>query len=187
MASDEISPEIQRTFQKIALDEGHLNPAILPWDRFQNWVHCMCIVTFDLELGQAMEVFFRCVFFMSFLSFYQCLHWVTFCSELPVSTHFQVLQRKFWCIPLYFNAFLSSSEQHKVTTCYLHHGFKLGNPSWQLHLKMSDIIVISRAVISGHSSLQSQFDICWSVLIQFCAVVQFMWFLCIFSYVTYIM
>lgn len=30
--------------------------SILPWDRFSNWIHCICIVTFDLELGQAMEV-----------------------------------------------------------------------------------------------------------------------------------
>lgn len=30
--------------------------AILPWDRFYNWIHCACVVTFDLELGQAMEV-----------------------------------------------------------------------------------------------------------------------------------
>lgn len=29
---------------------------ILPWDRFSNWIHCICIVTFDLELGQALEV-----------------------------------------------------------------------------------------------------------------------------------
>ena len=29
---------------------------LLPWDRFQNWLHCVCVVTFDLELGQAMEV-----------------------------------------------------------------------------------------------------------------------------------
>lgn len=26
------------------------------WERFNNWVHCICIVTFDLELGQAIEV-----------------------------------------------------------------------------------------------------------------------------------
>ena len=26
------------------------------WERFTNWVHCICIVTFDLELGQAIEV-----------------------------------------------------------------------------------------------------------------------------------
>jgi len=29
---------------------------LLPWDRFQHWMHCVCVVTFDLELGQAMEV-----------------------------------------------------------------------------------------------------------------------------------
>ena len=28
------------------------------WERFHNWVHCICIVTFDLELGQAIEVYF---------------------------------------------------------------------------------------------------------------------------------
>lgn len=26
------------------------------WQRFAEWIHCVCIVTFDLELGQAMEV-----------------------------------------------------------------------------------------------------------------------------------
>lgn len=29
---------------------------ILPWDRFNRWITCFCVVTFDLELGQAMEV-----------------------------------------------------------------------------------------------------------------------------------
>ena len=28
----------------------------LPWDLFKNWLYCICVVTFDLELGQAMEV-----------------------------------------------------------------------------------------------------------------------------------
>lgn len=37
-------------------DEESHPMAILPWDRFSNWVHCICIVTFDLELGQALEV-----------------------------------------------------------------------------------------------------------------------------------
>ncbi|XP_059167731.1 protein DENND6A-like isoform X2 [Physella acuta] len=32
--------------------------AILPWDRFYNWIHCACVVTFDLELGQAMELIY---------------------------------------------------------------------------------------------------------------------------------
>lgn len=26
------------------------------WERFSEWIHCICVVTFDLELGQAMEV-----------------------------------------------------------------------------------------------------------------------------------
>ena len=30
------------------------------WERFHNWVHCICIVTFDLELGQAIEVHYAC-------------------------------------------------------------------------------------------------------------------------------
>lgn len=30
--------------------------SVLPWDKFSNWIHCICIVTFDLELGQAIEV-----------------------------------------------------------------------------------------------------------------------------------
>ena len=37
-------------------DSIHSRDASLPWDLFQNWIYCICIVTFDLELGQAMEV-----------------------------------------------------------------------------------------------------------------------------------
>lgn len=36
--------------------EDHQSPTVLPWDQFSNWIHCCCVVTFDLELGQAMEV-----------------------------------------------------------------------------------------------------------------------------------
>uniref|UniRef100_A0A6Q2X1H2 UDENN domain-containing protein n=1 Tax=Esox lucius TaxID=8010 RepID=A0A6Q2X1H2_ESOLU len=28
----------------------------LPWDRFSSWLECVCVVTFDLELGQAIEL-----------------------------------------------------------------------------------------------------------------------------------
>lgn len=28
----------------------------LPWARFSAWLECVCVVTFDLELGQAIEV-----------------------------------------------------------------------------------------------------------------------------------
>nr|XP_053628863.1 protein DENND6A-like [Cherax quadricarinatus] len=31
---------------------------LLPWDNFNNWVHAICVVTFDLELGQAMEMIY---------------------------------------------------------------------------------------------------------------------------------
>jgi hypothetical protein len=30
--------------------------AVLPWDKFSNWLHCICVVTFDLEIGQTLEV-----------------------------------------------------------------------------------------------------------------------------------
>ena len=30
---------------------------LLPYDRFRNWIHCVALVTFDIELGQAIEVF----------------------------------------------------------------------------------------------------------------------------------
>uniref|UniRef100_A0A1B6CG68 UDENN domain-containing protein n=1 Tax=Clastoptera arizonana TaxID=38151 RepID=A0A1B6CG68_9HEMI len=31
---------------------------ISQWERFSSWIHCICIVTFDLELGQDMELVF---------------------------------------------------------------------------------------------------------------------------------
>lgn len=30
--------------------------SLKPWDRFADWVHCVCVVTFDLEIGQMIEV-----------------------------------------------------------------------------------------------------------------------------------
>ena len=46
------------TLPQDRVDDESLNKAstVLPWDRFSNWIHCACVVTFDLELGQAMEV-----------------------------------------------------------------------------------------------------------------------------------
>ena len=41
--------------------EPFRSKAILPWDRLSNWLHCVCVITFDLELGQALEVFKRTV------------------------------------------------------------------------------------------------------------------------------
>lgn len=37
------------------------------WSRFSSWLECACVVTFDLELGQAIEV--RCVSLASLASF----------------------------------------------------------------------------------------------------------------------
>ena len=37
-----------------------------PWENFSQWLHCVCVVTFDLELGQALEV---CLLFSVCLSF----------------------------------------------------------------------------------------------------------------------
>uniref|UniRef100_A0A8C5B0U7 DENN/MADD domain containing 6Aa n=1 Tax=Gadus morhua TaxID=8049 RepID=A0A8C5B0U7_GADMO len=36
--------------------EDESEPLLLPWDRFSAWLHCICVVGFDLELGQAVEV-----------------------------------------------------------------------------------------------------------------------------------
>ncbi len=54
MATDE--EDIRFSLDKMALDESQKSPTLLPWDQFSNWLHCACVVTFDLELGQAMEV-----------------------------------------------------------------------------------------------------------------------------------
>ncbi|KAJ8387350.1 hypothetical protein AAFF_G00157270 [Aldrovandia affinis] len=38
-------------------EKGAVNPATpLPWARFSSWLECVCVVTFDLELGQAIEL-----------------------------------------------------------------------------------------------------------------------------------
>ena len=54
MAADEDA--VPLSVDKIMSDESMKSPTVLPWDRFSNWIHCVCVVTFDLELGQAMEV-----------------------------------------------------------------------------------------------------------------------------------
>lgn len=40
---------------KVQNDEINQN-IVNKWDRFAEWIHAICVVTFDLELGQAMEV-----------------------------------------------------------------------------------------------------------------------------------
>ncbi|XP_066452665.1 protein DENND6A [Eleutherodactylus coqui] len=34
------------------------DPLALPWDRFSSWLHCICVVGFDLELGQTVEALY---------------------------------------------------------------------------------------------------------------------------------
>ncbi|KAE8612667.1 hypothetical protein XENTR_v10012941 [Xenopus tropicalis] len=34
------------------------NPLALPWDRFSAWLHAICVVGFDLELGQTVEALY---------------------------------------------------------------------------------------------------------------------------------
>ena len=43
-------------------DESHES-----WEKFHHWICCICVVTFDLELGQALEVnlFTRTSFILS--------------------------------------------------------------------------------------------------------------------------
>lgn len=36
-------------------DHSRSPSARLPFDRFSEWVHCLCVVTFDIEVGQAIE------------------------------------------------------------------------------------------------------------------------------------
>lgn len=52
----------EKTTGKITGGENYSNSSqkqkYQPWERFSNWIHCICIVTFDLELGQAMEIIY---------------------------------------------------------------------------------------------------------------------------------
>ncbi|XP_013404768.1 protein DENND6A isoform X2 [Lingula anatina] len=55
MAAD-VHQQIMPLERKFSLQDSPRSPTVLPWDRFSNWLHCACVVTFDLELGQAMEL-----------------------------------------------------------------------------------------------------------------------------------
>ncbi|XP_042911217.1 protein DENND6B isoform X2 [Parasteatoda tepidariorum] len=55
--SSNYSTAIDAAFQCITSSHSNShNLSELPWDRFSRWVYCICVVTFDLELGQAMEM-----------------------------------------------------------------------------------------------------------------------------------
>jgi hypothetical protein len=42
--------------KELSVDDSLKAKSVLPFDTFQSWLQCVCVVTFDLELGQAMEV-----------------------------------------------------------------------------------------------------------------------------------
>jgi hypothetical protein len=35
---------------------NNVTSTLLPWDRFSHWLYAICLVTFDIEIGQALEV-----------------------------------------------------------------------------------------------------------------------------------
>uniref|UniRef100_A0A4W5PTB7 Uncharacterized protein n=1 Tax=Hucho hucho TaxID=62062 RepID=A0A4W5PTB7_9TELE len=53
-----ISPAEEITLTAGPGGEEDAEPLLLPWDRFSAWLHCICVVGFDLELGQAVEVIY---------------------------------------------------------------------------------------------------------------------------------
>uniref|UniRef100_A0A8C7MIA2 DENN/MADD domain containing 6Aa n=1 Tax=Oncorhynchus kisutch TaxID=8019 RepID=A0A8C7MIA2_ONCKI len=53
-----ISPAEEITLTVGPGGEEDTDPLLLPWDRFSAWLHCICVVGFDLELGQAVEVIY---------------------------------------------------------------------------------------------------------------------------------
>lgn len=48
--------EIQRLSLSSSSSLHAQSSSVLPWDKFAEWLTCVCVVTFDLELGQAMEL-----------------------------------------------------------------------------------------------------------------------------------
>lgn len=52
--------------------DGEPEQLLLPWDRFSAWLHCICVVGFDLELGQAVEVR-SCALLRKRLFIYSCI------------------------------------------------------------------------------------------------------------------
>ncbi len=35
-----------------------MSQILLPWDKFSHWVNAIVVVTFDIELGQSLEVWY---------------------------------------------------------------------------------------------------------------------------------
>lgn len=54
--SEQASSILTDTSETFNTDDSGLNTNVLPWDRLSEWIHCFCVVTFDLEIGQMIEV-----------------------------------------------------------------------------------------------------------------------------------
>ena len=50
------SGSVGATRTQLSREDGSERGPPRSWDNFSHWVCCMCVVTFDLELGQALEV-----------------------------------------------------------------------------------------------------------------------------------
>ncbi|XP_078517693.1 protein DENND6A isoform X1 [Lissotriton helveticus] len=50
------APALARRLSELLSSGG--DSLCLPWDRFSAWLHCLCVVGFDLELGQTVEVLY---------------------------------------------------------------------------------------------------------------------------------
>lgn len=48
--------------------EESLNGSLPPWERLSDWIHCFCVVTFDLEIGQMIEVYFLFKLTLNFIT-----------------------------------------------------------------------------------------------------------------------
>ncbi|XP_062553267.1 protein DENND6A [Armigeres subalbatus] len=56
---EEDAKEQEMAMEKLAIHSTvDLDEKAGSWDRFSEWIHCICVVTFDLELGQAMELIY---------------------------------------------------------------------------------------------------------------------------------
>lgn len=55
-AEEREAPALVAAAAALEDDEEDNGRGLLRWDGFSAWLHCVCVVGFDLELGQAVEV-----------------------------------------------------------------------------------------------------------------------------------
>lgn len=54
--SDQAASILTEATESFNTDDSSLSASVLPWERLAEWIHCFCVVTFDLEIGQMIEV-----------------------------------------------------------------------------------------------------------------------------------